>query len=99
MKSLIAKNLKKHLRDNDMSVAKLSRATKVPAQTLNNWLADLEPRNIGQVKIVADYFKIGLDELLFDDPPKRNNPLKNHEDEINAGVFEVVLRRVKNKPS
>jgi transcriptional regulator with XRE-family HTH domain len=97
MKSLLHKNLKQLLNDRDMTVAQLSRATKIPTQTLNNWLSGLEPRSMGQVKIIAQFFKISIDELAYGESSKISpNKLKEFEDEIFAGVFEVVLRRKKN---
>lgn len=98
MKSLLAQNLKRLLKDQDLTVAQLSRATKVPSQTLNNWLVGLEPRSMGQVKIVAQFFGMSLDELAYGEKPKSSPlKLKDYEDEIYAGVFEVVLRRKKDR--
>lgn len=93
--------LKRILKENDITVAQLSRATKIPPQTLNNWLSGQEPRKLSQVKTVAEYFEMSLDELLYGDTliSQKNitskNPLNDFSDEINAGVFEVVLRRIK----
>lgn len=96
MKALLPQNLKRLLKEKDLTVAQLARATKVPAQTLNNWLAGLEPRNMSQVKIIAQFFKISLDELAYGErPTTSSDKLKEFEDEIYAGVFEVVLRRKK----
>ncbi len=96
MKSSLAHNLKRILKDNDLTVAQLSRATKVPAQTINNWLTGLEPRNMTQVKVVAQFFKISLDEIAYGEIKKSyDNKLDEYADEIYAGVFEVVLRRKK----
>ncbi len=88
--------LRKLLAERDITPAQLARATQVPPQTINNWLSGLEPRNLGQLKLVADYFEISVDFLVYGIPPKEalNEPLKEFEEEINAGTFEVVLRRV-----
>ena len=94
MKSTLAANLKKLVRDNDMTMAQLSRATKVPSQTLNNWMSGLDPRNINQVKKIAGYFGITIDELVYGVTIEKTKLLE-YEDEINAGFFEVVLRRKK----
>ena len=89
--------LKKLLHDRDMTVAQLSRATKVPQQTLSNWIQGQEPRNLVHIKTVADYFKITVDYLVYgvDQTLRQTNPINELSDEINAGVFEVVLKRVK----
>lgn len=88
--------LKKLLKEKDLSVAHLSRATKVPLQTLHGWLHGNEPKNLRQVKAVADYLGVDLDYLCFGiHPPTDPKVINKFEDEINAGIFEVVLRRVK----
>lgn len=96
MKLLLAQNLKHLLKEHDITVAQLSRATKVPAQTLNNWLAGLEPRSMGQVKKIASFFNSTLDEIAYGEIKKSyENKIEQYSDEINAGIFEVVLRRKK----
>jgi transcriptional regulator with XRE-family HTH domain len=91
--------LKKLLKDNDLTVAQLSRATKVPVQTIHNWLHGQEPRSFVQIKKLADYFQISVDELVYGLSSKKPNnlfePIKEYSEEINAGIFEVVLRRIK----
>jgi hypothetical protein len=93
----LAKQLKKMLEQSGASVTHLSKATKVPGQTIHNWIAGSKPRDLDQVKKVADHFKVSLDFLVYgeDEKIKSASPFKEHQDEINAGIFEVVLRRVK----
>lgn len=100
MKMILTQNLKKLINNDDLTVAQLSRATKVPSQTINNWLSGLQPKNMNQVKAVANYFKLSLDELVYGETNQKVkksciDPISEHEDDINAGVFEVILRRVK----
>lgn len=89
--------LRKTVREKGITVAALSRATKVPVQTLHGWLQGLEPKSVRQLKSVADYLDVDLDYLCFGIRPKSESArIEKYEDEINAGIFEVVLRRVKN---
>lgn len=93
---VLKKILKSLVKDRGVSIAHLSRATKVPLQTLHGWLQGSEPKNLRQVKAVADYLNVDLDYLCFGiKPPQIADQLTEHKDEINAGIFEVVLRRVK----
>ncbi len=87
--------LKKLLQGHDITAAQLARATKIPPQTINNWLSGQEPRNLNQIKVVADYFDITVDFLVYGKEEKRLEAFKDYEDEINAGTFEVVLRRIR----
>ena len=94
--------LKKLLQERDMTSAQLARACKVPPQTINNWLSGQNPRNLEQIKVVADNFGVTIDYLAFGTDIKKsclsknnNEPIEEYRDEINAGTFEVVLRRVR----
>lgn len=92
----LQETLRKLISSNGITITHLSRATKVPLQTMHGWLQGVAPKNISQVKKVADYFKITIDELCFGTKVKSDKDFLNKfENEINAGVFEVVLRRVK----
>lgn len=88
-------NLKRLVKKEGITMAQLSRATKIAPQTLNNWVAGQEPRSLEKLKRVSDYFGITLDELCFDQKRKLPQEIQDYDEEINAGVFEVVLRRVK----
>jgi hypothetical protein len=85
--------LKKLIKREGISVVHLSKSTKVPLPTLHGWLQGTAPKNLKQVKAVADYFGVDLDYLCFGVRTAPN--LDDFQDEINAGIFEVVLRRVK----
>ena len=89
----IGKILKKKLQDEDLKVTELSRATKVPLQTLHNWLSGQKPRDIDQVKRVADHFGVSINNLCFGEIEKSNRELADFKDEIMAGVFEVIIRK------
>lgn len=88
--------LKELLNQRDISVAQLSRATRLPRQTLDNWFSGKEPRSLKQVKKVAEYFGVPMDFLCFGERSKEKS-IREYEDEINAAVFEVVLRRIKKR--
>lgn len=89
----ISKTIKELANTKGITIAHVARSTGVPPQTLNNWLAGQEPRSLVQVKAVADFFEVSIEELCFNTKSKY---LKKYDlcDEINAGIFEVVLRRI-----
>ena len=61
----LSKNLRYLIKERGMTVVALSRKTATPLQTLHGWLAGVEPRGVRQIKFVAEYFGITLDELCF----------------------------------
>ncbi|MCT4642491.1 MAG: helix-turn-helix domain-containing protein [Bacteriovoracaceae bacterium] len=88
-------NLKHLVKNEGITMAQLARATKIAPQTINNWVAGQEPRSFNQVKKIADYFEITLDELCFGVKEEGIEKIQEYTEEINAGIFEVVLRRIK----
>ena len=98
MKLELHKNLKTLLEREGMTASQLARVTKVPNSTIANWLSGLEPRNLIQLKKIAEYFDVTVDFLLYGNKritQRKNSLISEFDEEINAGVFEVVLRRIK----
>lgn len=94
----ISKQLEKLLNDSGINVSQLARDVGISSKTLHNWTTGQKPRDIDQVKLVADYFGVSMDELCFGlkaSPSVVN--FENHKDEINAGIYEVVLRKINIK--
>ena len=93
---MLNKNLKKIIANRGITVTSLAKQTKVPLQTLHGWLGGNQPKSIVQVKAVCRFLNVSLDELCFDEKPEYYSPVEDNLDEINAGVFEVILRKVKD---
>lgn len=93
----LGKNLKKLLLENKLNILKLSKLTDVPKSTLSDWIAGNSPKNIAQVKAVADYFKVSIDHLVFGDGsmPVASICKGNTEVEfLNFGRFDVYLKKI-----
>jgi transcriptional regulator with XRE-family HTH domain len=80
---------------NDLTAAQLSRKAMVPKQNLHNWLQGAKPRDVEQIKRVADTLHVSMEYLLFGIKEKSTNPLLDKADEISAGAWEVILRKTK----
>lgn len=90
--------LKSRLKERGIALSSLARKTGVSRKTIDNWLEGQKPQNIEQVKSVADFLELTVDELCFGPKTKavgETDDIEKHLQEINAGIFEVVLRRVK----
>lgn len=61
----LKKNLRSKLIENKIKIQYLADQTGISRKTLENWLEGQKPRDIEQVKKVADFFKISVDELCF----------------------------------
>jgi transcriptional regulator with XRE-family HTH domain len=97
-------NLKKQLRfyldQRGMSAAQLAKKAEVPKQSLSGWLGGSNPRDVRQIKRVADVLGITVDNLMFGEgPDSQTEQVTSLEgligDQWIGGLFEVRLRRVK----
>ena len=76
----------------------ISKGSAVSISTLHEWLAGRSPRNPLQIKAVANFLGVTLDELLFDESPKLKTQSSNtNQIETLEGLFEISLRRVQEK--
>jgi transcriptional regulator with XRE-family HTH domain len=92
----LSKNLNTLLERKGITITRLSKEVGIPVQTLHGWQNGVEPKSLKQVLLVAKYFGMDIETLCFEDANKaRNNVIASHEDEIAAGIYEVVLRKVK----
>lgn len=92
-------NLKSLLEGHEITLTELAKETGVPKQTIHNWLCGTEPKSLGHVRPVAKYFDLTIEELCFGDEEKKSvsekSTFETYEEEIKAGIFEVILRKVK----
>ena len=92
----LSKQLKALLHEQDITVAQVARKAGVSAKTIYNWLGGQSPKDIEAVKKVADHLNVSLDYLCYGiSKTEKPSHIEQHLDKINAGIFEVVLRRVK----
>jgi transcriptional regulator with XRE-family HTH domain len=81
-----------HLLDkSNMNASQLSRKANVPRQTLSNWLMGQAPKNISQVKRVADLFNVTLDHLIYGETKAEHTIM----DDLCRKRFEIrIIREV-----
>lgn len=92
----LSKNLNSLLERKGITVTRLSKEVSIPVQTLHGWLNGVEPKSLKQVLLVAKFFGLDIETLCFGDATKaKSSVIASHEDEIAAGIYEVVLRKVK----
>ncbi|MBL7545541.1 MAG: helix-turn-helix transcriptional regulator [Bdellovibrionaceae bacterium] len=96
----LKKQLKYYLERDEITASQLARKANVPKQSLSGWLAGSNPRDVKQVKRVADALNITLDNLLFGEGPEPQSQKAIDlgslvGDEWFSGIFEMKIRRVK----
>ena len=86
-------NLQKIMKDNRVNLMELSKAVDIPNSTIHGWLNGANPRNIGELKRVADYFQISIDKLCFNDMSVETPEkiIASH------GGVELIMRTIKKE--
>ncbi len=96
----LKKQLRQYLELREMNASQLAKKASVPKQSLSGWLGGSNPRDIRQVKRVADVLGVSIDNLMFGSGIDKELE-KSIEldallgDEWISGLFEVRFRRVK----
>lgn len=98
---LILMNLKNQLKllmeRNFLTMTTLSQKSGVPKSTLSDWLGGSAPRDLRKLKKVAEALGTTVDHLCWGKGLHADEKEKiiKYENEIDCGIFEVVLRRPK----
>lgn len=90
-----ANNLRRLLTDRKMSVAALSQQSGVPIKTIYHWLSGQQPRKMDHLFKICDLLDVSVEELFG--RPRRASassslPHSSLQEELNAGLYEIVLR-------
>jgi len=64
---MFKRQLKTFLHERKLTAAEVARRTGVPKQTLSDWLAGTQPRNIEYVRRVAEELNVTTTQLFFGD--------------------------------
>lgn len=91
-------NLKLHLASKGLTAAELSRVSKVPKATISDWLSGRSPKNLSQLKSVANILETTIDNLAFGSfSESSSTPHFSFQDsKLTAlGTYDVFLKKVK----
>lgn len=96
----LKKQLQFYLDRDEMSATRLAKKAGVPKQSLSGWLAGSNPRDVRQVKRVADVLGVSIDNLMFGEGEDAETVNSNSLDALLGdawvgGLFEIRIRRVK----
>ncbi len=99
--------LKYYLKAYGITASELSRRSKVPKQSISDWLNGVIPRSFPHVKSVAETFGLTIDELCYGDAgqgvPQERLAVKSGEDITSvdnsnqiwmSGFFEGHIRKI-----
>lgn len=84
----IQKTLEKFIKDRGISARELSRQTKIPQSTINNFLSGKGPQKPEQVLILAKFFNTTMEYLLFGEDDKQ----PTLDDVMTENVFDGWLK-------
>lgn len=79
------------------SLARLSRATGVPTQTLHGWTIGRKAVQLDQLKKVAAVLEISIHKLAFGEPDPHETIGEEILHEIFTGDVRVTLHRIERR--
>jgi len=93
----LRKNLEQIMQARKLSLKALADHVSVPPSTIHGWLNGTAPKSIVELKKIADFFGISIDELCFGDQngPKHIDP----DISINFGstCYKIMLKKQDHK--
>ena len=89
-----------YLKNTGMTASALARKAGVPKQSISGWLSGSNPRDVRQVKRVADVLGVTVDNLMFGNGAEHQSERTTEleallGDQWISGLFEVRFRRIK----
>ena len=88
----ISTNLKEYLEREGISIHDLSRKVSIPVSTLHGWVNGAAPKSISEVKKIAEFLGLSMDEFCFNEKPK-GHKTTNIKVIIDEQEFEIILKR------
>ena len=73
-----------------LNASQLSRIAGVPRQNIANWMMGQKPKDLNQVKKVADSLSVSIDHLLYGEA----EATKFSFDKIVDGRFEIKIKKI-----
>lgn len=96
----LTKQIEFYLDKYGITATQLAKRANLPKQTLSNWLSGQKPKDITQVKKLAEALATSVDNLCFGSGEDMNAVKETELDALLgdswvSGLFEVKFRRVK----
>jgi transcriptional regulator with XRE-family HTH domain len=94
----LKQNIQHYLNTSGLTASALARKTSLPKTTIANWLAGVAPRDLVQLKKLADYIGVSIDTLTFDD---LSEPIQLKSTQILdlenffQGDFRISIQRIR----
>lgn len=80
-----------------LSIASLARQSGVPKATIHGWMTGRSPKNLANVKKVADVLGVPIGQLIFGDTvDSKSNPIAVREslNEVFRGEVRIIIEKI-----
>ena len=94
----LKQNIQYYLETSGLTASALARKTSLPKTTIANWLAGVAPRDLVQLKKLAEFIGVSIDALTFED---LSQPVQVKSSQITdlenffQGDFRISIQRIK----
>lgn len=94
----VKQNIAHFIEKSGLTASALARKTNLPKTTIANWLAGVAPRDLNQLKKLADYMNVTIDALTFQDLSNSEIQQINKMSDLEnffQGDFRISIQRLK----
>ena len=91
----ISKNLKKIMKERDLTLAQLSKLSGVPKSTIHNIISDHDA-SVKTVEKLRKALNVSVAKLLYGEEEIETLNSSSPEDVL-SGLFEIIIRKHKHK--
>lgn len=95
MELCISKNLKKIMKERDLTLAQLSKLSGVPKSTIHNIISGHDA-SVKTVEKLRKALNVSVAKLLYNEEPSDTLNSPSPED-ILSGLFEIIIRKHQQK--
>ena len=93
----LSENLLRIVKSKGITLAKLSRDSGVPPQTLHGWVTGRDSVNLKQLKKVASSLEVSSHSLAFGEPDPNESIGKEILKELFTGDVRVTVHRIERR--
>ncbi len=86
--------LRRMMKQQKISLRQLAKETGIKPSTLSGWSNGVSPRDLSEVLVCARYFKMSLEQILFDQQPDSASLENFLTEDVFNGFLKVTIQKV-----
>ncbi len=93
---IFSKNIKKYLKDKNLSLKEFSNQLNVSISTVHGWVNGIPPKSVVTLKKIADLMNCSIDELCFDQRKETELIETNLTFTLGNTSYQIFVKKIEN---